>query len=190
MSVAEATVDWERTDRYAEAVRASRYAETRGEEDFKRLSADVARTLNEVSLTPDPARLAIADNARQVLAEWPLRNYGYRAQDVAQLSALLDELVSELRAAAGQSRFDLSLVASTRSPPPVPLLPAPGFRESIEQAFTVARLTPDPPSACRCFRRSSERLRAGANETWAAALRARAFAELCPRAHRGALHGV
>ena len=34
VSIAESAVDWERTDRYAEAARARRYADTRGESDF------------------------------------------------------------------------------------------------------------------------------------------------------------
>lgn len=179
VTLTDSSVDWERTERYADSVRASRYAETQGEEDFKRLSAEVARTLSAVSLTTDPAkRLAITDNARKVLAEWPSRNYGYRAQDVAQLTALLDELVSELRVAAGQSRFDLNLVASTTIPPPVALLPPPAFRESIEQAFTAARLTPDSVERISLLSSVVQVLGGSRNETWAAALHARASADL------------
>jgi hypothetical protein len=179
VTLTDSSVDWERTDRYAESVRASRYAETRGEEDFKRLSAEVARTLSAVSMTTDPAkRLAIADNARKVLAEWPSRNYGYRAQDVAQLTTMLDELVSELRVAAGQSRFDLNLVASTTVPPAVALVPPPEFRESIEQAFTAARLTPDSVERISLLSAVVQVLGGSRNETWAAALHARASADL------------
>src|SRR5688500_4449433 len=114
LSIAESTVDWQLTDRYAEAVRAKHYADTRGEDDFSLLSGEVARALNEVALTSDPARrVALADAARQQLAEWPAAHYGYRASDVAQLSGLLDEVVSELRVAAGQSQFDLKLIGPT-----------------------------------------------------------------------------
>ena len=179
VSLTESEVDWERTERYAESVRANRYAETRGEEDFKRLSAEVARTLSAVSQTNDPGkRLAIADNARKVLAEWPARNYGYRAQDVAQLTALLDELVSELRVAAGQSRFDLNLVAGTTVPPPVALLPPPAFRESIEQAFTAARLTPDSVERISLLSAVVQVLGGSRDQTWANALHGRASADL------------
>jgi hypothetical protein len=145
LSISEARVDWQLTERYAEAVRAKRYAQTRGEDDFNRLSNDVARALNEVALTDDPAqRVALADKARQQLADWPNDHFGYRAADVAQLSTLLDEVVSELRVAAGQSRFDLKLVAPTVVPPAVDVLPPPSLQESIELAFTAARVTSEP----------------------------------------------
>jgi hypothetical protein len=145
VNISESAVDWERTDRYAAAVRARNYAATRGEADFDALSTEVARVLNAVGATKDPARrLSLANEARRMLANWPAAHFGYRASDVKQLSDLLDEAVSELRAAAGQSRFDLELVA-TASPLPanVPALPAPTLRESIEQAFAVATITPD-----------------------------------------------
>jgi hypothetical protein len=172
-------VDWDRTERYSESVRAHRYAETRGEQEFTRLSAEVAQTLSDVAMTNDPVRrLAIADNARKVLAEWPSKNFGYRAHDVAQLTALLDEVVSELRVAAGQSRFELSLVASTAAPPTVPLVPPPGFREGIEQAFTAARLTPEPVERISLLSSIVQVLSPAMQETWAAALHARAAADL------------
>ena len=145
VSISEARVDWALTERYAEAARARHYADTRGEDDFNLLSNDVARALNEVALTSDPAqRVALADKARQQLADWPTSHYGYRATDVTQLSTLLDEVVSELRVAAGQSRFDLKLVAPTVTPPAVDVLPSPSLRESIELAFTAARVAAEP----------------------------------------------
>jgi hypothetical protein len=145
VSISEGRVDWPLTDRYAEAARARHYADTRGEDDFNLLSNDVARALNEVALTDDAAqRVALADKARQQLADWPASHYGYRASDVAQLSTLLDEVVSELRVAAGQSRFDLTLVAPTVVGPAVDVLPPPSLRESIELAFTAARVSAEP----------------------------------------------
>lgn len=145
VSIRESAVDWQLTDRYADAARAKHYAMTRGEDDFNLLSNDVARALNEVALTDDPAkRVALADQARQQLAEWPASHFGYRAADVAQLSTLLDDVVSELRVAAGQSRFDLKLVAPTVSPPAMEVLPSPSLRESIELAFTAARVASEP----------------------------------------------
>src|SRR5687767_14726267 len=51
VSIADSAVDWERTERYADAARARRYAETRGENDFTLLSSEVARVLNQVALT-------------------------------------------------------------------------------------------------------------------------------------------
>lgn len=180
VSLAESSVDWTRTDEYAEAARARHYADTRGEQEFAALSNEVARALNDVALTEDPQRrLALADRARRVLADWPSRNYGYRANDVAQLSALLDEVVSELRVAAGLSRFDVSLVANTTPPPSVPLMAPPTLRESIAGAFTAARLTPDAGERVSLLKAIESALASAAtDETWAAALRARASADL------------
>jgi len=179
VSVAESSVDWVRTDQYAAAVRAKRYADTRGEQDFSKLSADVARTLSDVSLTPDPKRrVEIATKARQMLAEWPARNYGYRAKDVAQLSTLLDEVLAELRAAAGEPAVELSLVAETIPPAQVPLMAAPSFRESIEQAFTVARVTPESTERMSLLDSIVRALQPASKEKWAAALRAKASSEL------------
>ena len=180
VSIPEGTVDWEKTERYAEAARARRYAETRGEADFTLLSSEVARVLNEVALTDDPVkRAALADYARKQLAQWPLVNYGYRAFDVAQLSGLLDELVSDLRVAAGHPRFDLSLVANTVPPAYVPLLPGPGLRESIEQAFAVAGLTPEPAERASLFQAILKTLEPQPDDVaWVSAIRARAVAEL------------
>ena len=65
--------------------------------------------------------------------------------DVAQLTALLDDAVGELRVAAGLPRVDLTLVATASPlPPVVPELPPPTLRESIEQAFRAASVTDDP----------------------------------------------
>jgi hypothetical protein len=179
VSVSDSSVDWPRTERYAEAVRAKRYAETRGEADFTRLSAEVARTLSQVALTADPKRrLQIAAEARRLLAEWPSKNHGYRSKDVAELSAMLDEVVSELRVAAGESRLDLSLVVDTSPPPPVSLMAPPAFRESIEQAFTVARLTPESTERVSLLRAIVQALGSVTKESWAAALHARASSDL------------
>jgi hypothetical protein len=145
ISIPDVSVDWERTDRYSDAVRAKRYGETRGENDFAMLSARVTEALNQIALTSDPARrLAMAIEARGNLARWPYQNFGYRAADVSQLVGMLDEVISELRVAAGQSSFDLSLVANVTVPNPEELLPAPGFRETMEQALAAATATTEP----------------------------------------------
>lgn len=179
VSVSDSSVDWPRTERYAEAVRAQRYAETRGEADFTRLSAEVARTLNEVARTPDPKRrLQIATEARRLLSGWPSQNHGYRAKDVAELSSMLDEVVSELRVAAGESRLDLSLVVDTNPAPPVPLMATPTFRESIEEAFTVARVTPETTERVSLLHAIVQALGPVTKESWAAALHARASSDL------------
>ena len=181
VSISEAVVDWTRTDEYAEAARARRYAETRGEADFDRLSTQLARILTEVTKTRNPAdRLALATGASRMLANWPATHYGYRASDVAQLSAMLDGVVSDLRAAAGQTRFDLSLVATAQSlPPDVELLPPPTLRESVEQVFKVASVTPEPTERISLLESIRETLKQpGADAAWAAALSAKASAVL------------
>jgi hypothetical protein len=192
VSIPEASVDWPLTDQYAEAARAQHYARTKGEDDFNLLSNDVARALNEVALTDDPAkRVALADAARKQLLEWPASHFGYRASDVSQLSMLLDDVVSELRVAAGQSQFDLKLVAPMIAPPAVELKPAPTLRESIELAFTAAGHAAEPAERTSLLESISRTLAAvGTDETigtnggapadtaWAAGAKVRAAAEL------------
>jgi hypothetical protein len=146
VSISESSVDWERTDQYAEATRARHYAATQGVVDFEALSTEVARALHDVATTKDPARrLALATEARRMLGTWPAAHHGYRASDVAQLTSLLDDAVGELRVAAGLPRVDLTLVAAASPlPPVVPELPPPTLRESIEQAFRAAAAADDP----------------------------------------------
>jgi hypothetical protein len=65
LTIAESLVDWDRTNRYAEAVRAKHYADTRGEQDFALLTGQVTAALNDIALTADPKRrLAMAQVAR------------------------------------------------------------------------------------------------------------------------------
>ena len=53
-------VDWTKTDRYTESLRATRYADSRGEGDFADLAGDVARVLNEIALSDGaPRRLQL-----------------------------------------------------------------------------------------------------------------------------------
>jgi hypothetical protein len=181
VSINESVVDWTRTDEYAAAARARRHAETRGEADFDQLSTQLARILSEVTKARNPAdRLAIANVASRMLANWPATHYGYRASDVAQLSAMLDGVVSDLRVAAGQTRFDLSLVATSNAlPPNVELLPPPTLRESVEQVFKVASVTPEPAERISLLESIRETLKQPAADTaWAAALSAKASAVL------------
>ena len=180
VSIPESAVDWKRTDEYSNAVRAQRYGETHGETDFALLSARLTEALNQIAMTPDPARrLAMAKEARGNLAQWPAQNFGYRAAEVAQLTTTLDEVISELRVAAGESSFDLSLVANIAAPPPVELLPAPTMRETMEQALVAARTTPEPAERISLLRAIElalkEQARAGG---WAVALHDRAAADL------------
>jgi len=184
VSIAESSVDWERTDQYAQATRARHYAATQGEVDFDALSTEVARALHDVATTKDPARrLALATDARRKLGAWPADHHGYRAADVAQLTELLDDAVGELRVAAGLPRVDLTLVATASPlPPVVPELAPPTLRESIEQAFRAASVTDDPAervSLLESIIASLGGANRNANETsWTSVLHGRASAAL------------
>lgn len=138
-------IDWPRTERYADAVRATQYAATRGEADFAELSTTVAHTLNQVALITDPReRLATAERARRALTAWPGARYGYRAAEVREVVGVLDEVISSLRAAAGQGAFELSLSTSTPAPPDEPLLPPPDHEQVVLNLMTAATLVESP----------------------------------------------
>ena len=141
-------VDWAATVRYADSARASHYLSTRAADDYAAVAGQVATTLNAIYLTKDPQqRLSIAMEARRRLASWPRDHYGYRAQDVAEMLALLDEAISELRAATGATAFSLDFVANTPAAVAhveLPPLRLPTAAEALSQAVTVARVTDDP----------------------------------------------
>ena len=141
-----ARVDWDRTNRYAASARASHYVETQAEADYLALSNDIVQALNDVALATEPAqRLAIVERARRTLADWPSNHYNYRQAEVRQMVSMLDDAISDLRAATGPGRFDLSLAAFLDPPSiPEPLLPPPTVKESIEQMLTAARIVETP----------------------------------------------
>ena len=136
------TIDWARTDRHVTSARYQRYALTRGDEDFLRLNNDVAAVLNEILITGDRARaLEIAQQARVTLAEWPREHYGYRQRDVQEIVAIVDEAISDLRAAAGISTFAVALVAMAPEFELEAIVGMPSLREQVDQVFRVAGLT-------------------------------------------------
>jgi hypothetical protein len=144
LSIPADTVDWEKTDAYADSVRATRYAATRGPDDLALLGEAVSRALNDITHTPDAARkIAMAGEARQNVMKWAAEHYAYRAERVAELASLFDQVVAETRAQGGAANVDLSLVANMAAPPSVPLLPAPSFDEHIDQALRAASLSPE-----------------------------------------------
>ena len=176
-------VDWDRTNRYADSARAARYVATQAENDYNALSVRVSHTLNEVAFTTDSTRrLAIVEEARKTLAEWPQNHFNYRVDEVHQMLTLLDEAIADLRSSSGGTRFDLSLVAAAAPlPPSEPLLPPPTLAESIEQLLNAARLASSPPerqtlwaAALDTLDRDAASLPAG----WAAATRATTKAAL------------
>jgi hypothetical protein len=138
-------VDWATTERYRDATRAEQYAATQGERDFAQLSSEVARVLNDIALTADPKqRLALASEAREQLAAWPGEHFGYRADEIRQILSLVDEVISDLRAASGESAFDIDLVAGVVAPPTVVPLPPPTLQESILQSLWAAEFAASP----------------------------------------------
>ncbi len=144
MNLPAAAVDWESTSRYAEAVRFARYVATRAEMDYAALTGEVATALNEIAQARDPARrLATAEQAQRLVNAWPAQHFGYRSGEVREMASLLDETISDLRAAAGVQQFDFNLVAMVQ-PPSMPLLPAPSAAQTIEQAMVAARASDVP----------------------------------------------
>jgi hypothetical protein len=136
-------IDWPRTERYAAAARHKRYAETRGEDDFQKLSNDVARVLNDVALTTDRSKaLELAEQARRTLAEWPQAHFGYRQSEVSEIVSVLDEAIAGLRGTSGGSVFELSLVAMASPLDIEPLHGMPTPREQIDEISRVIRVTP------------------------------------------------
>ena len=185
ISIPEKDVEWERTNAYAQAARARHYAATQAENDFARLTREVSGTLYKIGSTADPAtRLEMAESARKQLVEWPQYHYGYRADELGQMTTWLDQVVSELRVAAGKSSFDLALVASTPAPavPNVDLLPAPSFRERLELGLRAARVTPEPAQRTALLRAILDVLaptdRPEFKGSWMEELRLRAAGEL------------
>lgn len=141
ITLAAAKVDWPKTERYAQTVRAVHYASTRAEDDYVRFSSQVASVLTGVAKEPDPKRrLAMAESARSALADWPRHHHGYRATDMQQMLALLDEVVAELRAAAGLSTFEVSLVAATAPEANEVILPAPSTAQLAEELLAASAL--------------------------------------------------
>ncbi len=138
-------IDWARTDRHAASTRYQRYVQTRAEEDFQHLSDGVAGVLSEVLLTTDRTRaIEVAQQARATLAEWPRDHYGYRQKDVMEILSFLDEVISDMRAAAGMTSFDVALVAARPDVVLEPLATIPSLREQIDHVFRVALLTEQP----------------------------------------------
>jgi hypothetical protein len=190
VSIPSDSVDWERTDAYAESVRATRYAGTRGPDDFAMLNNAVTAALTDIALTKDANRkIAMAAEARQNVTRWIAEHFGYRADDVAKMATLFDDVIAETRAASGDRNFDLSLIANLAVPPTVPLLPVPTGRENVEHALRAAALAPDATERMSLLRAVERQLVDGAAEAdpSMAPLRARVTAALAieTRASRG-----
>ncbi len=140
-------VNWTATEKYAESARYTSYIANSAESDYAALTGEVAATLNAIVLNKDPGkRLDMAVEARKRLASWPKDHYDYRAEDVREMLGLLDEAISGLRAAAGETSFSIDLVATTPEPRPdrVAMMRAPTPAEAIAQAIAVAKASDVP----------------------------------------------
>lgn len=132
-------VDLERTSQYAVAMRAARYAATRGEADYVAMTAEVQRSIARLVEIRDPKeRILLAEAAKRRLLTWSRDRYHYRRADILTLAALFDDMIAELRVAAGESSFAMDLVAGAADDPVEPLLPPPDARESIALALVAA----------------------------------------------------
>jgi hypothetical protein len=155
------SVDLAKTEQYAVSVRAAQYAATSGEADYAALTAGVAKALNQVVATHSALeRLQIIEQARGIVATWPGDHYAYRASDVRQIQALLDEAVSDLRAEAGVNQFDVNLVATVEPPPPPVVTATPTPAEAIEQVLRVARASDVPADRVALLRAAVHALQA------------------------------
>jgi hypothetical protein len=141
VTVAALLVDWPRTERHAVSSRYRHYLATRAEADYQRLSDRVATLLNDIAFSTDRARaLALAEQARVTLADWPRSHFGYRQHDVRDIVSLIDGAISRLRTSPANS-FDVSLVAVVEPIAIEPVTVMPTAREQLQQIRHVLSLT-------------------------------------------------
>ena len=123
-------------------MRAARYAATNGEADYAAMTAEVERSVAQLTKIQDPKkRLELAEEAKRRLLTWSQEHYSYRADDVQKLAGMFDEVIAELRVAVGESRFAFDLVAGSAAAEFEPLLPLPTLRESVSMALAAARVS-------------------------------------------------
>ncbi len=141
MSLPASAVDLERTTRYAAGMRAAHYAATRGEADYAAVTQEVQRAIEQLKGIEDPKRrLQVGEEAKRRLLNWSEEHYSYRAGNIRELVGLFDEVIAELRAAAGESQFSIDLRAGPAGPVYEPLVAAPSLRDSIALALGAAAL--------------------------------------------------
>jgi len=142
VNLAAGQVDWPRTERYAESARAAKYYAGNAPADYAALTDQVAAALTAAASASDPAaRLAIVEQARRTLANWPRTHFNYREDEIRPMLGMLDEILGELRARTGGAQFDLALVArSEGATARESLLPMPTPKETVDQVLVAARL--------------------------------------------------
>jgi hypothetical protein len=141
VTLAASLVDWTRTNRYTTSARYQQYAE-RAESDYQRLTDEVAALLNDIALSTDRARaLALAEQARKRLIEWPRTRYGYRQDDIRDIVSLIDGAIVRLAGGTPRTEFELAFVATTQPIELEPLAAMPTGREQLDQLVRVLDLT-------------------------------------------------
>jgi hypothetical protein len=139
ISLPVASIDLARTTAYATTLRGAFYAATRGEADYAALMTSLSSTLDALTASGDTAeRLALAQETRDRLLAWSRNHYHYRDADIRDLVSLVDDVIGELRAGAGQASFSLDLVARTE-PAREPILAVPAVDESVVLALAAAK---------------------------------------------------
>jgi hypothetical protein len=140
MSLPASSVDVDRTTKYAESMRAALYAATRGEADYAAVTEEVQRALDHLKGVEDPKkRLDLAEEARRRLISWSEEHFRYRAGDIRELLTLFDEVIAELRVAAGETQVSIDLRSGPADPVYERIVAAPPLRESIALALSAAR---------------------------------------------------
>lgn len=140
MSLPASSVDVDRTTRYAESMRAALYAATRGEADYAAVTEEVQRALDHLKGVEDPKkRLDLAEEARRRLISWSEEHFRYRAGEIRELLTLFDEVIAELRVAAGETQVSIDLRSGPADPVYERIVAAPPLRESIALALSAAR---------------------------------------------------
>jgi len=139
MSLPVSAVDLDRTSRYNDSVRAAHYAATRGEHEYQAITQDVGRAIDQLAGVDDKKqRLGMAEEARSRLLAWTRTSYNYRAADVRELTALFDEVIADLKTAAGQSAVSFELQSGPVTPDVEPTQPAPPLRVSVQLALAAS----------------------------------------------------
>jgi hypothetical protein len=144
ISLPAASVDLDRTARYARAVRQAYFAATSGEAEYETLTTEVATTIDALKGVPDQGeRLQLALDAEQRLRTWVSEHYDYHGAEIREFVRQLEDVVTQLRSSAGVSSLSMDLVAGTAPVRPEPILPTPTLRESIEAALSLAAVVDD-----------------------------------------------
>lgn len=141
VSLPASAIDVEATSLAAESVRTARYAVTRGEADFAQLGEEVTKIFSAVpSAAGSAARVNLIEAARRRLVEWPAAHYWYRARDVIEAVVTLDEILGQLRGAAGARNFNLSLLAAPEVLPLSITVRQPTLIDLLENAVRLVSL--------------------------------------------------